>query len=81
MTNQVFYGSVKYIYIIKMGWFKESMKCLSACSIRFKCKSKCCVKGCCISDCMLEETANELSKQSSSTSEESKIEKGKTSAI
>jgi hypothetical protein len=50
-----------------MGWVKDTIKCLGACSIRlkFKCKS-----GCCASDCMLEETPNELSKQESSTSVE-----------
>ena len=61
-----------------MGWFKETMKCLSACSIRLKVK---CKSGCCVSDCMLEETPNELSKQSSSNSEISEKKKKQTTDV
>ena len=58
-----------------MGWVKDTIKCLGACSIRLKIK---CKSGCCASDCMLEETPNQLSKQESSKSvEESSKSVGK----
>ena len=54
-----------------MGWFKEVVKCLSACSIRLRVK---CKSNCCESNCMLEESPHELSSQvsSSAVSEQAK---------
>ena len=45
-----------------MGWIKDSIKCLSACSIRMKVK---CKSSCCSSDCMLEESPYKLPRISS----------------
>jgi hypothetical protein len=52
-----------------MGWLRDIIKCLSACSIRLKVK---CKSSCCQSDCMLEETPERLSKQESGNSLDSK---------
>lgn len=48
-----------------MGWVKQSIACLSGCSIRLKIK---CKNKCCESNCMLEETPAKLSNQDSSSS-------------
>jgi hypothetical protein len=46
-----------------MGWYKDTIKCLSSCSIRVRmnCKSKCCS-----SNCMVEESGQQLSRYESS---------------